>query len=120
MTKGLDVNIHLHLHFPEAIRIKCDPGSSNQVPTWALQLHDKLDLILLEEETIMAALDDLTAQVAANSVAIDSAIVLINGIADRIAAAGVDPVALAALVTELRDKDAALATAVQANTPPVV
>lgn len=61
--------------------------------------------------------DDLTAQVAKNSEVLDSAVVLINGIADRIAAAGVDPVKLQALTTELRDKDQILADAVTAGTP---
>jgi hypothetical protein len=61
--------------------------------------------------------DDLTAQVTKNSEVLDSAVVLINGIADRIAAAGVDPVKLQALTTELRDKDQLLADAVTANTP---
>jgi hypothetical protein len=63
--------------------------------------------------------DDLTAQVAKNSEVLDSAVVLINGIADRIAAAGVDPVKLQALTTELRDKDQILADAVvTASAPP--
>jgi len=62
-------------------------------------------------------LDNLTAQVHANSAALDSAITLINGIADRIAAAGVDPVKLNALTDELRAKDELLAAAVLANTP---
>ncbi len=61
--------------------------------------------------------DAMTAQVQANNDAIDSAIVLINGIAARITAAGVDPVQLQALTTELQSKDAALAAAVVANTP---
>ena len=63
--------------------------------------------------------DAMAAQVQANSDAIDSAIVLINGIADRITAAGVDPTKLQALTDELKAKDAALAAAVVANTPVV-
>lgn len=65
----------------------------------------------------MAALDDLTAQVAANKTVIDSALALINGIAARITAAGTDPAALAALTTSLKSEDDALAAAVTANTP---
>ena len=64
-------------------------------------------------------MDNLTAQVKANSDLLDSATTLINGIADRITAAGVDPVALSALTTELKAKDDVLATAVAANTPAV-
>jgi len=60
--------------------------------------------------------DDLTAQVKANSDTIDSAVLLINGIADRITAAGVDPEKLTALTTELKAKDDALAAAVVAGT----
>jgi hypothetical protein len=62
-------------------------------------------------------LDNLTAQVKANSDTIDSAVTLINGIADRIIAAGVDPVKLTALSDELKAKDDTLAAAVTANTP---
>lgn len=67
-------------------------------------------------------LDNLTAQVKANSDLLDSATVLINGIADRITAAGVDPAKLSALSAELKAKDDVLAAAVAANTPtpPVV
>lgn len=65
----------------------------------------------------MAALDGITTQVHSNTSAIESAILLINGIADRIAAAAADPAALDALVTELRGSDERLAAAVAANTP---
>lgn len=61
--------------------------------------------------------DQLTAQVKANSDLLDSATALINGIAARIDAAGVDPAKLAALSTELKAKDDVLAAAVLANTP---
>ncbi len=72
------------------------------------------------KETIMSAeMDALVAQVHANSDLLDAATVMINGIADRIAAAGVDPAALQALTDELRAKDATLADAVAANTPVV-
>jgi len=65
-------------------------------------------------------LDDIVAQVKANGDVIDSAIVLINGIADRITAAGTDGAALAALTAELKAKDEVLAASVLANTPVVV
>lgn len=65
----------------------------------------------------MAELQDLQAQVAANKTVIDSALVLINGIADRIKAAGTDPAALQALTDSLKAEDDALAAAVTANTP---
>lgn len=68
-------------------------------------------------ELIMTVLDDLKAQVAANTTVSQSALTLINGIAARIAAAGVDPAALQALTDSLKTDDAALAAAVAANTP---
>lgn len=79
----------------------------------------KLNTIIFYERIIMSALDDLTAQVAANKTVINSALVLINGIADRITAAGVDPAKLAALTADLKSEDDALASAVTANAPPV-
>ncbi len=63
-------------------------------------------------------LDALTAEVAKTKTIIDSAIVLINGIAARIAAAGADPAKLAALTADLDGGAEALAAAVTANTPP--
>jgi hypothetical protein len=62
-------------------------------------------------------IDNLIAQVASNDVVLNSATALINGIADRITAAGGDPVKLAALTTELKAQDDVLAAAVVANTP---
>jgi len=73
-------------------------------------IKDKLKHMSLE-------LDNLTAQVHANSDLLDSATLLINGIADRITAAGVDPAKLTALADELKAKDEVLAAAVTANTP---
>lgn len=65
----------------------------------------------------MAAIDDLTAQVAQNTTVIGSALTLIQGFAAELAAAGTDPVALAALQAQLNSSDTALAAAVAANTP---
>lgn len=62
-------------------------------------------------------LDALTAQVQGNNTVIASALALINGIADRITAAGVDRAALTALASSLKSDDDALAAAVVANTP---
>ena len=82
----------------------------------------RLDAILetlgLMESNIMKELDDLKAQVTANRTVLTSAVTLINGIADRITAAGVDPKALADLSASLKSDDDALAAAVVANTPP--
>jgi len=77
------------------------------------------EITLKEIKNMSIEMDALTAQVKANSDLLDSATVLINGIADRITAAGVDPVKLNALTAELKSKDDALAAAVVANTPTV-
>lgn len=81
------------------------------------QTHTILNRIEQMETHIMDAIDTLTEQVAANKTVVDSALVLINGIADRIKSAGVDPAKLAALTSDLKSEDDALAAAVAANTP---
>lgn len=80
-------------------------------------IERKTDLIIQNQETEMAAIDDLQAAVAAEDTVIDSAIVLIQGIPALIAAAGVDPAKLAALQSDITAKSAALAAAVAQNTP---
>ena len=70
-----------------------------------------------QETHLMAALDDLTAQVQATDDAQQAALLLINGIADRLKAAGTDPVALKALGDSLKTNSDALSAAVVANTP---
>ena len=68
--------------------------------------------------TVQDALAALTTQVT-NTVGVEaSAIALINGIPALIAAAGVDPNALAALQTQLAASAATLSAAVTAQTPP--
>jgi len=80
-----------------------------------------LTQILNKETTIMAALDDLTAQVTATVGVEASAVKLIQGIAAQLAAAiaAGNPAALTALQTQLNTSATALAAAVAANTPPV-
>lgn len=80
-------------------------------------LIHKLNYIIQGIDYMSIELDNLTAQVQANSDLLDSATTLINGIADRITAAGVDPAKLTALSTELKAKDDILSAAVVANTP---
>lgn len=83
-----------------------------------LQLIENLErLVLLQGKELMSALDDLTAQVATNTSVEQSAIVLIQGIAAALAAAGQDPVKLAALTSSLKTSADSLAAAVAANTP---
>lgn len=67
----------------------------------------------------MSALDDLTAQVAANTAVEASALTLINGIAAQILANKDDPAKIEALVSQLNSSAASLSAAVIANTPVV-
>jgi hypothetical protein len=102
----LDIYFHALTHV--------DPESARRLD----QILARLDALGRQESTIMQELDDLTAQVKATDDAQQSALVLINGIADRLAAAGTDPVKLAALTADLKTNSDALAAAVTANTPP--
>lgn len=72
---------------------------------------------LFKESIIMTDLTALTAQVQANTDIEQSAILLIKGLADQIAAAGTDSVAIADLVSKLKVSATALAAAITANTP---
>ena len=65
----------------------------------------------------MAAIDDLTTEVANNTTVEKSALALIQGFAAQLAAAGTDPAKLQALRDTLAANDAELAAAVTANTP---
>lgn len=69
------------------------------------------------EKSIMADLTAITAQVAQNTTVEESAVTLIKGLAAQIQAAGTDPAALQALVTQLNGSATDLAAAVAANTP---
>jgi hypothetical protein len=73
-------------------------------------------LILATTKEDMQAIDDLTAQVTANNTVIGAALVLINGIAAQITAAGTNGPALANLTAQLKSQDEALAAAIAANT----
>jgi hypothetical protein len=79
-----------------------------------------LGALLIAEGAIMAELDDLTVQVAQNVSVENSAVVLIQGIAAKLAAAiaAGNPAALVALHDSLNTSAAALAAAVTANTTP--
>ncbi len=92
-----------------------DPWSS--APPWAVELRQMVSLVLKHGEHIMATLDDLTAAVAAEDTVIDSAVALIQGMADQLKAAGTDPVKLQSLQDDITAKTKALADAVSANTP---
>ena len=81
------------------------------------QILTALNSLTQQGATIMADLSVLTADVAANGDAVASAVTLLEGLSAALAAAGTDPVALAALADTLSTNTAALAAAVVQNTP---
>ena len=87
-----------------------------------IRLSQQLDAIsrqIKETETkIMSAIDDLAASVAAEDTVIASAITLLQGLSAALAAAGTDPVKLAALKSDVDAQTATLAAAVAANPVP--
>lgn len=78
-----------------------------------------LKRILKEIQAMSVELQELTDKVAANSVVIDSAVELLNGLKERLdaAIASGDPAALVALSASLGTDTQELADAVAANTP---
>jgi hypothetical protein len=88
------------------------------------QINAKCDRILAllqqsvtKENTMQSDLTQLTTDVATNTTVTGAALTLIQGFAAQLAAAGTDPVALAALQATLEQNDTALAAAVAQNTP---
>lgn len=86
--------------------------------------HGKLEFIirLLKEQAergrrTMKELDDLAAEVAANTDAEQSAVVLLDNLHNLLVAAGTDPAKLQALTAQLATSKDALAAAIVANTP---
>lgn len=82
-------------------------------------LQTSINIILTQERNTMAALDDLQAQVQANTNLEQSAVTLIQGLAKQItdAVANNDSSALQALASQLNSSAAALGSAITANTP---
>jgi hypothetical protein len=85
------------------------------------RIESKLNLLLLlqqrEWEILMDALEGLTAQVAENTDAEQSAIAVMTTLSEQIALLKNDPVKLQALSDKLKASKEALAAAIVANTP---
>lgn len=98
----MDITIHVHMHDADKAEI----------------LHAIQSL----GDTIMSALTDLQAAVAAEDTVIDSAVVLLQGLKTSLdaAIASGDPAALTALSADIGAKTKSLADAITANTPPTV
>ena len=107
---------------------RCGTTVQTTTPAWAFppasdlndrltRIERKLDLILNKENRIMATIADLQAEVAQEDTVIDSAVTLIKGLADQVAALKPDQAAIDALAADIQAKSDALAAAVTANTP---
>lgn len=83
-------------------------------------LNEKLDRIERKVDNLMANLADLTAKVAELTTVEQSAIALINGLAQQLKDAVGDPAAIQGVIDSLEAGKQALANAVAANTTPVV
>jgi hypothetical protein len=70
-----------------------------------------------KESSIMADLEALTSQVQENTTVEASAIALLNGLSEQLAAMATDPVAIANLADQLKASADALSAAIVANTP---
>jgi len=108
-----EIHVHHHIHHDlgGGVIAKLDAvlARGKSLPTLFKEMERKMS----------AALDRLTAAVARNTSVDESAIALLNGLAQQIRDLKDDPAALEALATELEAKNSALSDAVTANTPAV-
>lgn len=70
-----------------------------------------------KQNTMSAELDTLTTEVSETNTVVDSAIVLLKGLKERLDAAGTDPIKLKELSDSLNSQQEKLATAIAENTP---
>lgn len=76
-----------------------------------------INRIIKQEKDIMADLSALTTAVAENTSVEESAIQLLQNLADQLEASMTDPAAIQAIVDNVRNNSSALAAAVAQNTP---
>lgn len=122
-----EVAVHLHIHLPEGgVTINVRHTVSADAALTALINSIKEDFAMVAAN-VQAAIDQLTADVQAETTANQGAITLINGFAAQLAAAvaaaqsaGATPAqlqALSDLSASIEANSSALASAVTANTP---
>ena len=102
--------------------IGLDPALMKLATEFAKTIEADVAAILANTEKIMATLDDVLADVTAETTAIGSITTLIQGLQAQIAAAGLSPADQAkvdAIFADAEANKAALATALAANVPPV-
>jgi hypothetical protein len=85
-----------------------------------IRIRKQLTIIENKENEMSAELDALTLEVADTNTIMQSAIVLIQGLAAQLQAIANDPAAILQLAADLDAQSDALAAAVAANTPPPV
>lgn len=97
----LSIRVDVHHHF--------EPSGSGEL----------LRRIIVNQETIMATLADITAAVAAEKTVEDSVVTLLQQLAQQLkdALANNDPAAMQAVVDQINANAKALSDAVTANTP---
>jgi hypothetical protein len=105
MGNRLDIYIHIDNGGVDAMGSKLD------------QIISLLGASVAREQTIMNELDNLTQEVSETKSVEASAVVLLQGLKERLDAAGTNPAALKALSDDLKASTDVLAAAVAANTP---
>lgn len=97
------------------------PVDENENANWGQRNHDLLKQILTNTEKLMASIQDVINDVAAESTVDDSIIALLNGISAQLAAAlaaGGSPAQIQAIKDGLDANIAKINAAITANTPP--
>jgi len=110
MARAPDLYVRVHFDF--------GPGTDSS-DTRLDQIIELLQQSKQREQDMATDLTALTAEVTEAAGVQQSAITLIENIAQMLRDAGTDPVALAALADQLDSSTTALAAAVEANQPPV-
>jgi chromosome segregation ATPase len=107
------------------VTIRIEPDRSDEIIGrlgTVLSVVDGIRELLAEQRSafmaMQAAINELREEVAATRGDVQSAITLINGLADRLEQAADDPQEVRALVAELRAERQALGTAVAENPLP--
>ncbi|SRR6266542_4222859 len=90
----------------------------HEIKTMFRRIERKLDVLLFQGVVMHGSLEELEAQVKANTDIESSAVLLIQGIASDLAAAKSDPAKVQALSDKLKASADALASAITANTTP--
>jgi hypothetical protein len=110
MSEINDIHVHVHIHNEP------DPRMDTVLKVLHSQ-NQQLYQLIRQERKVSMDLSELTAQVSTNTDVVESAVLLISGLADQLEAAAGDPAAVQDLVNQLRSNNDVLAAAVAAGTP---